>query len=323
MKAVINLNETTEIKSDLNGNITNSNSFGSISVSNPSKETTLWAISLKGKHGGEVLDFNNQSIQHIQPGKVFEDKYKIQSENKILIKERIDTAVEGTSTDDLNEKRNTLIKGLNQRVLYELTISNNYSFPLKNVELIKTLPDCTEGVDTVPPHPGNIDPTQTPLTWSIDHIDKDSSVTLYLIVDLKPINSKKVETGKIELKANGVGIFSSLDPSIDAECDNVDLSVDVAETQSPGEWNIKVEYTNSSEFATKLETIQVGLPDKVFINEEIQQMIKPKSDGVAWSKTASIKSPDYPEINKNFKYQVDFEVTKSSEITYLKDTNFL
>jgi hypothetical protein len=322
MKAIVSLSENISTTLDPKGQITDSSGSGKISVRNTSENTTLWAITLGGTHGPDVSDFKEQSIPHIQANKVFEDNYTITHESKLLLSERIDTHYTSQTGDDLDTKRNTLIKGQNQKLLYEIQLENRYSFPLQDIVVTKYFDDCVKDVDAIPPHPGSFERPASAV-WKIEHLGAGDVATIYLVVELAPETSERVKTGNIEVTAMGPGLFSTLEPTIDSECDNVDLSVEVNETPTPGMWNITVAFTNASEFSTILENVRVNHEAETFLDSTIGETFKPNPDAAAWSKENTIHSADYPQIDKDFKYKVEHEVQSQMSLTVVKESDLL
>ncbi|MHA2252988.1 MAG: hypothetical protein ACXAD7_21675 [Candidatus Kariarchaeaceae archaeon] len=323
MKAIILLDEYSTTELDPKGQVAKSEGSGKILIKNPSDHTTLWAISLNGKHGPDISNFKNQSIPHIQAGKLFDDTYAIEHEAKLLLTERIDTYYTSQTGDELNTKRNTLVKGVQQKLLYEIQLENRYSFPMKNLIVTKQFDACIQDSDAIPPHPGSFEKTEDSAIWNIEHLGAGELATIYFVVELLPETSEKIKTGDITVTANGEGQFSSLEPSIDSECDNVDLSVNVNENPTPGMWTVTVAYTNSSEFATLLEDVQVTQEGEEFLKSSVNVVYQPNPDGAAWTQEETINHPDYPQIDKNFKYQVDHEVQTVFAIRLHKETDLL
>jgi hypothetical protein len=322
MKAIVSLSENISTKLDPKGQLTHSSGSGKILVKNVSEQTTLWAISLNGTHGPDVSDFKEQSVPHIQPTKVFEDTYTIEHESKLLLSERIDTHYISQTGDDLDNKRNTLIKGQNQKILFEIQLENRYSFPLQDIIVTKNFDECVNDVDAIPPHPGSFERPSSAV-WRIEHLGAGDIATIYLVVELVPENSERVKTGNIEVSATGPGLFSTLVPNVDAECDNVDLSVEVNETPTPGMWNITVAYTNASEFSTLLENVKVSHENENFIDSMVGEVVKPNPDVAGWTKENTIHSADYPQIDKDFKYQVEHEIQSHMSLTIVKESDLL
>ncbi len=323
MKANILLDESLKVKLDPKGKVIDTHGSGKLTISNPSENTTLWAINLISKHGPEVSNYEDKQIPHIQPGKPFEMSYNFSNQCNLILSERIDTYYENQDSDTLNVNHNTLIAKKTQRMLYEITLNNTYDFPLKNVVVTKQFDESVSEFELIPPFAGVIKENKPPLVWEIEKIEAKSSLTLLLVADITPKSSDRVKTGEITVTAEGAHTFTDLTPRIDAECDNVNLSVKVSETGEPTMWDVNVEFINESEFSTLLETVTVSVPEETFINETINTMYNPSIEGVAWSKQASIKSMDYPQISKDFKYQVDFDVSAVNSILIEKETDYL
>ncbi len=323
MKANILVDEKIDVRLDPKGNIIESKGNGIIKVSNNTENTTLWAIKLSGTHGPDVVGFNHQDIPHIQSRDPFSDKYTFTSKSKLILIEKVDTKFDNQTGDELNVDRKTLVAKNDQTILIEISLDNRYNFPLENVTVTKNFDECVTGYNPVPPFAGQIDGTDMPLIWKIDKLEANSITSLILSVDLHPSSSDKVKTGEIDVLVSGTDTFTDLEPKIDAECDNVELAVSVKETDQPSMWNVNVQFKNDSEFDTLLETVEVGIPSETFINEKISDYFSPKIDGVAWSKEATIKSNDYPEIKKEFKYQVDYDVAAINSIKIHKETELL
>ncbi len=323
MKAVIFLEEHIDSKIGSKGQVNSTTGSGKLYVKNPSDSTTLWGITLSGAYGPDVKNFDEQKIPHIQASENFEESYTLEAQGNLILTEKIDTHYTGQLGDDLDTSRTTLIKGVNQKVMYEFTLENKYSFALSDVELIKEFDKSLSDFDAIPPHPGTIQNVDQKLLWKFDKLEPSEIVIIYVVAEHNPDTSTQIETGKIVVSALGAGMLSSLVPTIDAECDNVDLSVNVNETASPGTWNITTEYTNASNFTTLLETVKVGAEGNYFLDTAVNEMLAPNTEKAAWSNLTEINSVGYPQIEKIFKYQVDHEIQSSIKITMEKETDHL
>lgn len=323
MKAIIFLEEHIDSILDPRGQIITTTGTGKLYIKNPSESTTLWGITLSGSHESDVKEFNEQKIPHVQAGESFEEGYTLEGKGNLILTEKIDTHYTGQLGDDLDTSRRSLIKGVNQKVMYEFTLENKYAFTLSDVELIKEFDKSLVDFDGIPPHPGTIQNVDQKLIWKIDKLEANEIAIIYIVAEQNPDTSNKIETGKIMVSARGSGMLSSLVPSIDAECDNVDLSVNVNETAAPGVWNITTEYTNSSDFITLLETVKVGAGGNYFLDANVNELLQPNTEKAAWTNSSELNSEGYPQIEKMFKYQVDHEIQSTIKITMEKQTDHL
>lgn len=323
MKAQIFLDENITTRLDSKGKLAEKKGQGKLYIKNPSTATTLWSVKLEANHGSMVSDFQNEEIAHLQQGQEYAQTYDVALEPNLIVTEKIDTLYQNQTSDEIDVNRNTLVKGTAQKTLYEFTLENKYDFPLTNVNLIKEFDGALVELSPEGSHIGSVEPSETTFKWIVENMDAGAVAKLLIMAVINPKTSEKIKTGQITVTANGSGLLSDLAPTIDSECDNVDLSVDVNETESPGVWSVSTEFINSSEFGVKLENVHVSTPDSKVVEEQVDTVYQPNPDAPSWSKVQSLNSNDYPTITKNFKYQVDHEVKSSIALNITKDTDLL
>ncbi|MCE7735198.1 MAG: hypothetical protein GPJ54_09995 [Candidatus Heimdallarchaeota archaeon] len=323
MKAQILLDENITAHLDSKGLLREEKGQGKLYVKNPSGSTTLWSVKLEANHGSMVSDFQNEEIAHLQQGQEYAQTYEIALEPNLTLTERIDTHYQNQTSDEIDVNRNTLVKGKAQKTLFEFTLENKYDFPLTNITLTKEFDGSLVELTPEGSHTGSVEPSESIFKWNLENMDAGAVAKLLIVAVIDPKSSEKIKTGQITVTAQGSGLLSDLAPTIDSECDNVDLSVDVNETESPGVWSISTEFINSSEFAVKLENVNVSTSDSKVVEDEVNSIYQPNPDSPSWSKIQSLNSNDYPTITKNFKYQVDHEVKSSISLNIQKDTDLL
>lgn len=323
MKALIFLDEKIETKLGSKGEQIGTQGDGSLYIRNPSENNTMWSVKLKTTHGAAVSGVNNEEIPHLQQNQEYMQTYKMDLDSKLALSEKIDTLYQEQTSDNINTDRNTLVKGQAQKILYEFTLENKYDFPLANIILTKVFDASLVELNPEGSHTGAVEQSEGSLKWTLEKMDAGTVSKLTYVALIDPESSEKINTGKVTITAQGSGLLSDMTPTIDSECDNVDLSVDVNETESPGVWTISTEFINSSDFGVLLETVQVGTPNSTVLDEEINTVFDPDPNKPSWSKVETLNSSDYPTITKYFKYQVDHEVKSSILINIEKETDLL
>ncbi|MCE7735197.1 MAG: hypothetical protein GPJ54_09990 [Candidatus Heimdallarchaeota archaeon] len=329
MNAKINFEESLTQYLDAKGEMLSSNCKGKLVVQNASSNTTLWSIKLDGELGSDVINFEKQEISHIQAGKDFETYYKVVTDSKLKLTERIDTST-NDETNNLNEENDTLITYETQKVMFEISLFNGYSFTLTDIELLKQLDSSCLEFRVLQPYVGSIMETENAFIWKLESLAPNSEIKIRIIANLKPTTSDPVPTGEINIRAKAIGQLSSLKPTIFAECDNVDLSVEINETQDPGNWEIKTEYTNNSEFATLLNKIQLKSGEQNLIDEVINTVFDAdpggeawKREGPSWHKNVNLQSAEYPVIEKEYDYNVVYDTGSEVTIALNKENDYL
>ena len=322
MKALILLDERILTNLDPKGEITKSAGTGNLYIRNPSQSTTLWSIKLSSSFGPAVRGLENQEIPHLQPGKEYLQSYEFGLDSNLIVTERIDTLYTDDVTD-LNTSRNTVVKGFANKVLFEIQLKNKYNFPLVDIALTKSFDASLIECKPVDGYDGTVNSPSNPLKWTLDRIEVGETKTLKFVVTLTPQSSEKIKTGEIVVTGQGSGLLTDINPAIDSECDNVDLSVDVIESDSPGIWKILINYTNASEFETLFETLNVKSPEIQILDLKVDTVFNPNADAPSWSKEEPLNSSDYPEITKDFKYRAVHEVQSHVDINIHKETDLL
>lgn len=328
MKAIIKLDESITEYLDGKGELMNSVTLGKLKILNPSNSTTLWSISLSGENEDDVNGFQTQEVSHVQAGKNFETFYQIQSRSKLSLIERIDTHFTQETSEELKVERNTLISGIEQEVLFEITLKNEYEFPLVDIELIKQFDPSCINYRILQPHPGSVDESASAFIWHISELETNASTLIRIVATFIPSSSHPVPTGEIIVRTGNDGQISSLRPTIDADCDNVDLTIEVDELDDPGNWKINTSYLNNSEFHTFLESVKVIHEDSPIFDEKVESHFSAdpggeawQREGPSWKKVASIKTQEYPLIEKDFKYHVEYETIPSMKVALNKEND--
>ena len=321
MKIEIALSEYLKSVFDAKCNLTSTSIKGKLEVINKSSSTNLWGIDLKSKFGEDVLEYQDLVIDNIKPQDRYTLNYSVETASKLLIKELIDT---GYVEEEFNPSHDSLVFETEQVVAFEITLENNYDFDLKEIILVKKLPKDSYDPEALHPHDGEIMTGDEEVTWKIDTLPAGSKAMMRFKVKMKPTSKDPYETGLITVKAKGNGIFSTLNPSVKAECDNVDLKIEAKESDVPGNWKVKTSFLNNSDFDVELKSVNVKANDNVIIDKsDINLVVEANLNEPLWSEEIVVTSPEYPKIQKDVDYMVLFEVTKYCELDLTKENDLL
>ncbi|MHA1302474.1 MAG: hypothetical protein ACTSQE_08780 [Candidatus Heimdallarchaeaceae archaeon] len=322
MKAIIHLEEVLNFKADAKSKVIATDSSGILKVINPSGNTTLWGIKLSTEQESDVETQIEENIAHIEAGKEYATEYKTTLSPMLEISEIIDTNYNG---EEINHLNRDLVYNVDQNLAFQITLTNNYDFSLKNINVEKHLPPDTKDVRAIDPYVGETTFLEEDnlLSWTIPEIKAGESTSIIIVCTIHPTNVQPYITGKIVLKCETDHKFSSLVPSIDADADNVDLRLKAEETTVPSQWNINFGLRNASEFEILLRNVTISVNGEEKYKEELNTELEIVPDELIWKKEIVAESDQYPEITKNFDYYVLYDITEHSVITYEKENDNL
>ncbi|MHA1668088.1 MAG: hypothetical protein ACTSUR_05460 [Candidatus Heimdallarchaeaceae archaeon] len=315
MKAIIHLEENLDVKVDSSGNITSKESNGVLKIINNSEKTTLWGIELKYDKEEDVESIDEKPIPHIEPKSHHIISYKTEVSPKLEIKEIVDTSYNG---EEVNHKNKDLVFSVEQTLAFEITITNNYPFSLKNITVEKQLPQDTKELRAIEPFPGdvNILENEKVVNWIIPELSAGTSASIIISSTCIPTNVQPYKMGEIIIKCELDNILSTLKPFLDGDCDNVDLGMELVEKTTPNQWQIKLGLRNASEFEILLKNVKIESNGEEAYFKDLNVELESAVDEPIWNESIIIESEKVPEITKKFDYSVLYDITEHSIINY-------
>ena len=322
MRAEIHLEESLNINAGPKGEIVSTHAKGILSIINPSNSTTLWGISLKANKKEDVKELNEETIPHIEAGKQYVQDYVIDISPRVEISEIVDT---NYNQEEINPNNRDLVFNVDQTLAFKITIKNNYEFDLKNITLEKHLPPDTREIRAIEPYLGevSINEEERTVVWTIPELKAGNEAAIIIASLCHPTTVQPYKTGLIVFKCEAVSKLSSLIPTIDGDCDNVDLSVKSSESTAPNQWQIDIGLRNASEFEIFLKKVEIDVNGERKFSDEPNQELESVLDEPIWKNSIIVESETYPEITKNFEYYVLYDITEHSVISYEKENDEL
>lgn len=322
MRAEIHIEENLNIMAGPKGEIVSTEANGVLSVINKSEETTLWGIKLKAEHSDDVQEFTEEQIPHIEASNKYTQDYQLKLSSKIKIEEIIDTNYNG---EEINSEHQDLVYNVDQTLAFQIKVTNEYEFSLKNITVEKHMPPDTKEIRAIEPYPGTVEVLEEDrlLTWIIPEIKAGETVMIVVAATCHPTNVQPYKTGKIIVKCETDNKLSSLKPEIDGDCDNVDLSIEANESGAPNQWKIDLGLTNASEFEIFLKEVKIDVNGETKYENKPEKELEVVKDEPIWKETIIVESEHYPEITKQFDYYVLFEVTEHSVLSYEKEDDYI
>ena len=324
MKSQITVHETLDVVLDAKCLLESSEGSAELQIRNVSDQTTMWGIVLSAKHDPEVSNFQGGEISHIAANDSHKTNYNFDVQPKLQVFERIDTGFNQANPDITDTSHFYLVVENRQRVLYEIELRNDYTFELNDITVEKHFPSCKNDISVLQPYPGSTTVETGPLRWDLPTLPPNSSAILRIVADLTPVEATPVPTGEIIVTCNSNRLFTTFDPDIDAECDAVDLEVDVKEAPEPDVWNILASFTNNSEFAVMIDKVTVEINGNSVIDVlQVNKVAETALGRSAWEQATQVHSHNYPQVAKTFKYEVLYDVIPSSDIKIKKNNDFM
>ncbi len=322
MKAIIHIDETLNIKADAKGIVSSTESNGKVSIKNPSKQTTMWGIDLKAELESDVLDFQDETVEYIQAENEYVKAYNTDVKPQIVIDEKVDTNYDG---DKINPNNKDLVFDTDQSLAFQITLTNNYNFDLKNLKVEKYFPNDISEIRAIDPYSGEVTilPEDSLAVWKLNELKAGKAATLIISVKSHPTEVQPYNTGKIIFTCEASNKLSSLSPEIHGEADNIDLGIEVSESNVPNQWNINFGLRNNSEFEIYLENVKIEVDGEDRYNEKPETELDANIDETVWNKTIVVESNQYPEVTKSFRYFVMYDIPEYSRINYKKDNDLI
>ncbi|MHA1686607.1 MAG: hypothetical protein ACTSYD_09420 [Candidatus Heimdallarchaeaceae archaeon] len=322
MKAEIHIEENLNIAAGPKGEIISTEAKGMINVINKSEQTTMWGINLKAEHKEDVKEFTPEIIPHIEASNKYTQDYLLDITPHIKISEVIDTNFDG---DEINPSHQDLVFNIDQTLAYKITVTNTYTFPLKNITIEKHLPPDTREIRAIEPFPGTVDVLEEDriVSWILPELKEGASASIIIASICHPTNVQPYKTGKIVVRCESDNKLSTLEPEIDGECDNVDLSVEANESSAPNQWKIDLGLRNASEFEIFLKEVKIDVNGETKYETSPQQELEVVKDEPIWKQSLIVESETYPEITKKFDYYVLYDITEHSVISYQKEDDYI
>lgn len=320
MKAIIHLEENLNVKSGPKGETVSVESQGVLNIINTSSKTTIWGIDLKADYQEDIQDFSEEIIPHVEAGKEYTCDYKTKVEALLKINEIFDTNFDG---NEVNPNNKDLVYNMDQSLAFKITIQNNFEFDLKSITLEKHFLPDTKDIRAIEPFAGEITVTESDriVTWILSELKAGESASLTISSTCHPTNVQPYKTGIIICRCEADHILSSIVPTIDGECDNVDLAVEAIETSAPNQWKINFGLRNASGFEIFLKHVNIHVNGEEKYSEKPQEELETVEDEPIWKQSIIVESTGYPEITKSFDYYTLYDVTEHSIIVFEKEND--
>ena len=319
----VRIDETLEIKSKHDGEISESTISGLLRVMNNGNKNRIWDIDIELKESEKTnLENTNFHILDLDPQEDWTQDYTIKVKKvaqPLEIQEEID------ATPEVEEVSQTLVLGKEHEPLFKITLTNSSETPVSNIELRKDIPKVYDKVSNINESVGKAKKDGDQLVWEIDELDAGTTATLSFNTKITPDGSEPVSSGQIETKYTVLGqTFSGMDVDyVDGYTDNIYYVDRDERDEEPDVWDCKFIFKNRSEFPIKLLDVDLRAGD--YNTEEQVVDLGPQLDpdvilnpGEEWeSQPWDIESEDLPKFGKNVQFTIIGDVVNQLSASIL------
>ena len=319
----VRIDETLEIKSKHDGEITESTISGMLRVMNNGNKNRIWDIDIELKESEKTnMDNTKFHILDLDPQEDWTQDYIIKVDDvaqPLEIQEEID------ATPEVEEVSQTLVLGQEHEPLFKITLTNSSENVVTDIELRKDIPKVYDKVSNINESVGKAKKDGDQLVWEIEELDAGATATLSFNTKITPDGSETVFSGQIETKYSVPGqTFSGMDVDyVDGYTDNIYYIDRDERDEEPDVWDCKFIFKNRSEFPIKLLDVDLRAGD--YNTEEQVIDLGPQLDpdvilnpGEEWeSEPWDIESEDLPKFGKNVLFTIIGDVVNQLSASIL------
>ncbi|TFF97546.1 MAG: hypothetical protein EU547_04000 [Promethearchaeota archaeon] len=356
LAALINLIETVNVEQDHYGEVENINFEGKLEVRNPSTENRIWDIDIQfGNVESTDLESEEFEIKELgtsDDNNSYSHEFKLEekAKNLLMIKEYIntlsdaedilsDSAIEEDlmvlreqriEEDEDTERPNLESFGIaiNQlnTVTFAIAVYNLYEKPIKNLEIIKEIPNEFENINIADYSHGSVDKEGDEINWTVDELEPESLAVLKVTADLTIEEKEAVQTGTVKINYKAESSFTgglTID-EFEAYTNNKHFIDLIEREKEPNMWDCELIFENPSQFDIELYGVDVHDKDSpntsfITIDSDNPPFLPP---GAQWkSPMWEYESEDYPSFQReiNFRVAHEFLADVSGEISLAEE----
>ena len=233
---------------------------GEFSIENVSSKDRLWDIDLTLKNI-DSTDFEDEtlSIYELAPGEKEEKTYEV----KEKAARHIDVAEFISTLNDEDQESYSLVLDADNEIYYNITVTNTTDETLKNVELIKLIPDLFERAKVLRSSLGDTEEGTYDegkgIKWVIEELKPKHEEKLELKLEVKVEDKDtKVRSGKIYVKYAAPVSLSGLSiDKFDAYTNNSFYTGFSETDETPDKYECQFVFENKSEYLVRLVNADV------------------------------------------------------------------
>jgi hypothetical protein len=234
-----------------------SKASGEFSIENVSSKDRLWDIDLTLKNI-DSTDFEEDilSIYELAPGEKEEKTYEV----KEKAAQHIDVAEFISTVNDPDTESYSLVLDQDNEIFYSIIVTNITNETLKNVEIIKVIPDLFERAKVLKgkAEEGDFDEGKG-IKWVIEELKPKAEEKLELRLEVKVEDKDtKVRSGKIYVKYTAPISLSGLGiDKFDAYTNNAFYTGFSETDETPDKYECQFVFENKSEYLVRLVNADV------------------------------------------------------------------
>ncbi|MFX1512689.1 MAG: hypothetical protein ACFFCQ_08895 [Promethearchaeota archaeon] len=316
-KILVDFTETEEILLAPDNEKKKQDVSGVLTIENPAENEDLWSTELRiSTSEGSTFGAGLYDVGEIAKQSKWTRNYEITDPATILtLTEVIDT--DYVTGEENNFQRHCLICKQPSTILFHITLTNNFSTPVKNIRVRKYLPEIAElPCSFVEPHEGVTSIEGREVLWRLPSLDPEQEVHLGILASCTPETSKEIPAGKVEVNYDIIGTNQILiTPVLQAET-YVSPEVQPKEVE-PNVWEVQTKFSGNPELKIRLEDFIVRTNEgQVIYQSDPDEEL---AGGEVWTDHFRIESENHPNLQKEVNYRPLWEITRNIHSHMLKE----
>jgi len=309
----INVQEFERTLLNADNSISRYEAWGHVVIRNRSRRSSIWDAELElNKDNTTTLGQGSLDIGRLDPMSEWRKEFHIKgvSTPLLVVTEVVDTFHERAGIND------SLVYGRDMPVEFTITLRNHAVTTITDIVVTKTIPPIFERVELPSTYVGEVsyDPSVGQVTWSLKELPSDRMAVLHIRATIRAKDIVPVPAGplKVTYRVSGLvrgRLFPVLHGS--TECQ---VGVEREEhPMRPGAWRCRATLTNTSDFAIRLERVQVVrvTPETDIIYEgKPNLLLKP---GEIWGHEFDLEARGLGERDVNLTPEIDIIALYSVE----------
>ncbi|MGQ4833188.1 MAG: hypothetical protein ACP6IS_04725 [Candidatus Asgardarchaeia archaeon] len=310
-------NESCQLSQD--NDVSEIHVTGVIKVINPSDKSRIWNAVLKLDNvEGTSITEKELNVGEVNMKSEWTKEYTVTdiTEPILKVQEIIDTEP-GTKEEITHD---ALAYNADTTVAFTIRLTNLSDTHIKNIEVVKKVPDVFENLDIEKPDSGVVEynPGIKSIVWKGFELYPNGEAELRFSANIRPTRSEPYDGGPLTVSYEVDGMTrSKLEPTLIAET-SAFVGGDVSEDpRQPNQWICRFEFINDSTFPLRINRaviyqVHTDETKEVIVEDYPNILVAP---GQSWIKETTIVSPEFPTIEREVDYSVEFDVER---VTYGK-----
>ena len=287
---------------------------GTIKIINPSGRSRIWNTVLKLENiEGTSLTERELNVGEVDIKSEWVKEYTVTDVDEPILK--VQEIVDTYPIPKSDMAHAALAYNVETKVTFTIRLINTSDSHIKNIEVIKKIPDAFENPDIEKPDSGIVEynPGTRSIVWKGFELYPNGEAELRFSVDVLPSRAEPYDGGPLTVTYSISGITrSKLEPTLIAET-SAFVGGDVSEDpKQPNQWICRLEFLNDSTFPLRINRaviyqVHTDETREVIVEDYPNVLVNP---GQSWIKETTLVSPEFPNVEREADYTVEFDVER-------------